>query len=105
MRRGRDAARPARYGPESGAARHAGRDDGQGPRVSDRGRGEARLGQCWAGKETRPCSAKGGEAADDGKIREHGQTWLLGFTEKEKEKKMVFLIFETRDSYKIQIQV
>jgi hypothetical protein len=39
MWRSRDAAQPARYGPEFGAARRAGRDDGRGPRVSDKGRG------------------------------------------------------------------
>jgi hypothetical protein len=41
LQRGRGEARPARHGPESGAARRTGRDDGRGPRASDRERGEA----------------------------------------------------------------
>jgi hypothetical protein len=38
-------ARPARYGPESGAARRADRDDGRSPRGSGRGRGEGFAGR------------------------------------------------------------
>jgi hypothetical protein len=42
------AARPARHEPESGAVRRTGRDDGRGPRASDRERGEGFAGRRWA---------------------------------------------------------
>jgi hypothetical protein len=53
----------------------------------------------WAAldrKLTGPRRAKGGEAAGDGKTREHGRTWLLGCTEKEEEKKEGFSYFRNK---------
>jgi hypothetical protein len=54
----------------------------------------------WAAlyrKLTGPRRAKGGEAAGDGKTREHGRTWLLGCTEKEEEKKRRFFLFSKQE--------
>jgi hypothetical protein len=78
--RGQGEARPARHGPESGAARRTGRDDGRGPRASDRERWEAerygcgpllgrkvKLGRCARGRgeELRGCRRTSRELGHD----------------------------------------